>query len=70
MKVVAVSQCFLDSRWSGATEERLHTLSGADEGDHDEHADSKQHRLQNVGTAVVEPEQNRQRPASGEGRAK
>ena len=49
--------------------ERLDALCGAEESDHDEHADAEQHRLQDVRAGVVEPEQDRERPAAGKGGA-
>src|SRR5450631_4954212 len=51
---------------SCAPRERLDALRGADERRHDEDADRKQHRLQDVRAGVVETEQDRQRPAAGE----
>ncbi len=54
---------------SGAFRERLDALGGADERHHDEDADREQHGLQDVRAGVVEPEQDRERPAAGERRA-
>ena len=55
-------QRFLE-RASGALEERLDALRGADERHHDQHADGEQHRLQDVRGGVVEAEQDGERPA-------
>ena len=63
------AQGFLVSLELAALEERLDALGGADERHHDEDAEREQHRLQDVGAGVVEAEQDRERPATGKGRA-
>src|SRR5258707_4091055 len=52
-----------------APRKRLDALRGTDECRHHEDADRKQHGLQDVRAGVVEPEQDRKRPAAGERRA-
>ena len=53
----------------GAARKRLDALRGTDECRHHEDADRKQHGLQDVRAGVVEPEQDRKRPAAGKRRA-
>src|SRR5205807_2488198 len=54
---------------SSAPRERLDALGGANEGYHDDDAEPEQDGLQDMRAEIVEPEQDRQRPAAGKRRA-
>src|SRR5258708_7373118 len=64
--ICARLSCSADLR---APRKRLDALRGTDECRHDEDADREQHGLQDMRAGVVEPEQDRKRPAAGERRA-
>lgn len=62
MQVSPVPQEFL----SASPHEGFDALRGADEIDHDEHADQEQHCLQDVAFHFAQSEQDCERPAAGE----